>query len=175
MWKVKVERSETGNEAGAHVRNGGFSLLELILVLVVLSFVTVIALPSMSRGRTAFHLRAVARDVVNSLRIAREAAVSEQVTMQVVVDSQSQTVTVSNDVGENPRVYKLPDDVKVAGLTPGGEEGLPGPLIIRFLTNGSSDPGQILLKTDSGAHLKVLVDPFIGTARVETNEEGKTP
>ncbi len=95
--------------------------------------------------------------------------------MQVVVDSQAQTVTMSTDVGENPRVYRLPGDVKVAGLTPEGEEGLQGPLIIRFLSNGSSDAAQILLKAESGAHLKVLLDPFIGSARVQINEEVKSP
>ncbi len=163
-------KSETGNEARAKTRGGGFSLLELMLVLVVLSLVMVIAYPSMSRGMASFHLRAVARDVVNSLRLARETAVSEQKTMKVVVDSQAQTVTVSDDVGEAPRVYRLPDDVKVEGLTPDGQEGLQGPFIVRFLSNGSSDPAQIMLKSKTGAHLKVLLDPFIGAARVQLNE-----
>jgi general secretion pathway protein H len=175
VWKAKVEKSGTGNKAPAETRDGGFSLLELILVLVVMSLAMVIAYPSMSRGKTAFHLRAVARDVVSSLRLARETAVSEQKTMKVVVDSQAQTVTVSDDVGENPRIYRLPGDVKIEGLTADGQEGLQGPLVIRFLTNGSSDQAQIMVKAETGAHLKVLLDPFIGAARVQLSDEVKTP
>jgi prepilin-type N-terminal cleavage/methylation domain-containing protein len=170
-----VTKSETGNETRAQLRNGGFSLLELILVLVVISLVMAIAYPSMSRGKTAFHLRAVARDVINSLRVAREAAVTEQKSMMVVIDAQAQQITVSDDVGEGARKYRPPNDVKVLGLTSTGEEGLQGPLVIRFSSNGSSDNAQILIKADTGANLKIIVDPLIGSARIQSNEGVKAP
>ena len=168
-------KSETGNEIRAQMRNGGFSLLELILVLVVISLVTAIAFPSMSRGKTAFHLRAVARDVINSVRIARETAVTEQKSMMVVIDAQTQQVTVSDDVGEGARTYRPPDDVKVMGLTAAGEEGLQGPLVIHFSSNGSSDNAQILIKSDTGTNLKIVVDPFVGSARIQSSEGAKIP
>ena len=170
-----MRKSETGNETRAQSRNRGFSLLELILVLLVISLVMAVAYPSMSRGKTAFHLRAVARDVINSVRIARETAVTEQKSMLVVIDAQAQLVTVSDDVGEGARTYRPPDDVKVLGLTPTGEEMTQEPLVIRFASNGSSDSAQILITADSGANLKIAVDPFIGSARIQSKEEVKTP
>lgn len=170
-----MRKSAAGNEARAPWRNGGFSLLELILVLLVVSLVMAIAYPSMSRGRTAFHLRAVARDVINALRVAREAAVTEQKSMQVVIDSRAQEVTVSDDVGEGARTYRLPDDIKVSGLTSRGEEELQGLFVVRFSSNGSCDNAQIVLKADSGAEVKIIVDPLIGSARILSNQGVKAP
>jgi type II secretion system protein H len=175
VWKVKERKSETGNENSSLRRERGFSLLELILVMVVMSLVMAIAYPSMSRGRTAFHLRAVARDVINSLRVARETAVTEQKVMMVLIDAEARQVTVATDVGEDARSYHPPDDVKVTGITSEGEELLQGPMSIRFLPNGSSDNALILVKADTGANLKIVLDPIIGSARIQTSEEAKTP
>jgi hypothetical protein len=84
-------------------------------------------------------------------------------------------VIVSTDVGEDARTFHPPDDVKVTGLTSAGEEVLQSPLSIRFLPNGSSDDALILVKADTGAYLKIVLDPIIGSARVLSNEEAKTP
>ena len=175
MWKARVRKLATGNNAGRSPRDRGFSLLELILVLVVLSLVMAIAYPSMSRGKTAFHLRAVGRDVINSVRVARETAVTEQKVMQVLIDSQAQQVTVADDVGDDARTFRMPDDVQIQGMTAKEEPITQGPLAIRFLPNGSSDDALILIKANTGASLRIGLDPITGSARMLTNEEGKAP
>ena len=173
--RVKVTKSVTGNEASTQTREGGFSLLELILVLVVMSLVLAMVYPSMSKGKTAFHLRAVGRDVVNALRIARESAVTEQKVMLVLVDAQAQQVTVSDEVGDDPRTYQPPSDVKILLWTGTGEERPQGSLAIRFLPNGSSEDAQILVKADSGASLRVILDPITGGARILLTAGEKAP
>jgi general secretion pathway protein H len=173
--KVKAMKSGIGSRTPAATGDGGFSLLELILVLIVMSLVMAVTYPSMARGRTAFHLRAVGRDVVSALRAARESAVTEQKAMLVLVDIQAQQVTVSDDVGEGARVFQLPSDVKILGLTRNGEESVQGPLAIRFLPNGSSDDAQIMVKADSGASLRIVLDPITGGARVLSSAGEKTP
>jgi general secretion pathway protein H len=170
-----VKKSATGNDTGRQPRDQGFSLLELILVLVVVSLVLAITYPSMSRGRTSFHLRAVGRDVISSVRAARETAVTEQKVMQVLIDAQAQQVTVCTDVGDEARTLQLPDDVQIQGLTPAGEPIVEGALAIRFLPNGSSDDALILIKASTGATLRIAVDPITGSARMLTNEEVKSP
>lgn len=173
--KVKVTKSVIGSEASTQMRERGFSLLELILVLVIMSLVLTVIYPSMSRGKTAFHLRAVGRDVINALRVARESAVTEQKVMLVLVDSQAQQVTVSDEVGDGPRTYQPPNDVKILGLTGTGEERPQGPLAIRFLPNGSSEDAQILVKADSGASLRIILDPITGGARILSTAGEKAP
>lgn len=164
-----------GSESLPRQRNRGFTLIELVIVILIMTLVMAITYPSMLRGRTAFHLRAVGRDVANALRFARETAVTVQKEMLVVVDSQAQRVTVSDDVGDGARSYSLPGDVRIQGLTSGGEVIPEGPLRIRFLPNGSSDDALILLKADSGATLKIVLDPITGGARILSNEAEKAP
>jgi general secretion pathway protein H len=153
----------------------GFTLLELMLVLLVMSLVMAVAYPSMSRGRTAFHLRSVGRDVVNALRFARDTAVTEQKVMIASVDFEAQTITVSDDVGGGARSFAPPSDVRIQALTASGGGSQQGPLRIRFLPNGSSDDARILLKSDTGASLKIVADPILGVARVVSEQGEKGP
>jgi general secretion pathway protein H len=168
-----VKKSGTGNSRLG--REAGFSLLELVLVLVIMSLVMAVAYPSLSRGRTAFHLKAVGRDMIGSFRMAREKAVTEQRVMQVSIDVQNQQVTVSDDVGDDARSFRLPVDVKVTGLNRRGEEVVQGPWALRFLPNGSSEDGQVLLKADNGAQFRITIDPITGAARMATGEGAKAP
>ena len=155
------------------MRERGFSLLELILVLVVISVVAAVTYPAMSRGRTAFHLRAVSRDVISSLRYAREVAVTQQKVMIALIDGQSQRVTVSDEVGDGSRSFALPTDVAIQGMTGEGVEMLQGPLRIRFLPNGSADDAQIALKAENGASVRITMDPITGAARILTDQGEK--
>jgi general secretion pathway protein H len=166
-------KSGTGNNRPG--REAGFTLLELVLVLVIMSLVMAVAYPSMSRGRTAFHLRAVGRDMISSFRMAREKAVTEQRVMQVSIDVQNQQVTVSDDVGDDAKSFRLPDDVKITALNGRGEEVAEGPWALRFLPNGSSEDGQVLLKADNGAQFRITIDPVTGAARMATGEGAKAP
>jgi len=145
----------------------------LILVLAVMSLVMAVTYPSFLRGSASFHLRAVGRDVVNALRFARETAVTQQKVMLVVIDSQAQEVTVSDDVGDGARTFTPPSDVRIQGLSGTGEEIVQGPLRIRFLPNGSGDDAQVLLKSATGGTLKVVLDPITGAARILLNEGGQ--
>lgn len=163
----------TGNEAGARWRNGGFTLVEIVLVLLVMCLVAVVTYPSIVRGRTAFHLRAVGRDVIGAMRLARETAVTEQKVMVVQIDSQSQRITVSDEVGEGPRSMLMPSDVRIQGVTQskGGGAATPAQanqdaLLIRFLPNGSAESATIVLVADTGASLKIATDPITGSARM---------
>jgi len=172
---VRTRTSETGSEAAARRRNTGFSLLELILVLVVMCLVAAMTFPAMLRGRTAFHLRAVGRDVINSMRYARETAVTEQKVMVVQVNSQEQRLTVSDDVGDGARSFTPPADVKMQGVTDAGDPVSPGPLTIRFFPNGSAETAQIVLQSETGATLKIGMDAITGAARIVPPPGRRTP
>ena len=172
----------TGNEAGARWRNGGFTLVEIVLVLLVMCLVAVITYPSIARGRTAFHLRAVGRDVIGAMRLARETAVTEQKVMVVQIDSQSQRITVSDEVGEGPRSMSMPSDVRIEGVTRsrGGNASTPAqanqdPLLIRFLPNGSAEGATMMLVADTGASLKITTDPITGSARMVLDQGTRDP
>jgi len=145
----------------------GFTLLELLMVVLVLALVLAVSYPSLSRGSSSIRLRTTGRDVLNTLRYAREKAVTEQTGMRVTMDREKQTLILSDDLGDGRRTYALPDDVKIHRIALGGEEVPEGPAAIRFLPNGSSDRIELLLRSDTGSTLRIISDPITGGARIE--------
>jgi prepilin-type N-terminal cleavage/methylation domain-containing protein len=149
-------------------RDQGFTLLELLMVVLVIALVLAVSYPSLSRGSAALHLRATGRDILNTFRYAREKAVTEQTGMMVTVDRDKQELILSDNLGDGARRYILPQDVKIQRIALAGAEILEGPLIVRFLPNGSSDRAEVLLRSDAGSFLRIISDPITGGARIES-------
>jgi hypothetical protein len=141
------------------------------MVVLIISLGLAVSYPSIARGTSAFHLRATGRDVMNTLRFAREKSITEQMNMIIVADREKQLVTLSDALGGNARSYALPDDVRIKQLYLAGKEVLDGPLAIRFLPNGSSESVEIVLESRTGAVVRVVSDPLNGGARVITGAE----
>ncbi len=149
------------------VRDQGFTLLELLIVVLVIMLVLAVSYPSLSRGSASIRLRTTGRDVLNTFRYAREKAVTEQIGMKITVDREKQSLVLSNFLGDGNRSYIMPEDVKIHRVALGDAEVPEGPVIVRFLPNGSADPIEVLLKSDAGSFLRIISDPITGGARIE--------
>jgi prepilin-type N-terminal cleavage/methylation domain-containing protein len=154
-------------------RDRGFTLLELLLVIIIITLVLALAYPSLSRGSAALHLRATGRDILNTFRYAREKAITEQCGMRVTVDREKQQLTLTDDFGEGDRTYSLPKDVRIEHIALTGNETTENSMTVRFLPNGSCDSGELLLKAEKGSWLKVITDPITGGARIEYGSGGQ--
>lgn len=144
--------------------NRGFTLLELIIVLMVIALVLAVSYPSLSRGTAALSLRTTGRDILNTFRHAREKAVTEQTAMRITVDRENQKLRLTDDFGEGTREYLLPDNVRIERVVLGGTEAFDASSSVRFLPNGSSDTVEIILQSRTGAFLRVVSDPITGGA-----------
>jgi general secretion pathway protein H len=146
----------------------GFTLLEMILVLVIITMVLAVSYPSLLRGSTALRLRATGRDIMNTFRYAREKAVTEQMGMKVAVDREKQKLILTDYLGDGARTYVMPRDIRIQRIALGGNEIVEDVgMIVRFLPNGSCDSAEVLLQNEKGAWLRVVTDPMTGGARVE--------
>ena len=159
-----------GNRAEA-----GFTLLELIVVVLIIALVLGISYPSMSRGSSALHLRTTSRDILNTFRFAREKAISEQASMQLVINRRDQKIVLADILGESLRTYSLPTDVKIQRMAHSGGEVSDDVMTVRFLPNGSLENARIRLEADSGSLMQVISDPLGGGARIEPVYEGSFP
>jgi type II secretion system protein H len=155
--------------------NRGFSLLELVIVLLIIGLAAGLSYPSLRRGTTALHLRATGRAVLNYLRYAREKSVTEQKEVTVTIDRSAQTVALSDTAGEEQKVLTLPDDVKIVEMRSIEREITDGPLVTRFLPNGSAENAEIVLKADNGGEIHLIVDPITGGSRMQLERERNTP
>jgi general secretion pathway protein H len=154
-------------------RNRGFTLLELVIVMLIMAIVAALSYPSLSRGASSLHLRATGRDVINTFRFAREKAVTEQTGMRVVVDREKQQLVLTDYLGDGVRTYVLPQDVRIQRIALTGTEVTDGSMVVRFLPNGSCESSEILLQSEKGSWLQIATDPITGGARAESDSREK--
>lgn len=163
------------------VRPRGFTLLEMLVVMVLLGLVTSLALPAMQRWHDAVQLRARLAVVVDAMRAAAFAAGATR--MELVMDDTSfapldreasngpassvQAGAAAASAPASPDAPLKPPAPPQAmvPLTPQGKLHVPLPAgwqvdrvePVRFLANGLCLPGQVRLLTERREMVTVLV------------------
>ncbi len=153
----------------------GFSLVEVVMVILIISLTLAVSYPVLSRGSASLRLRASGRDVLNLMRYAREKAITEQTGMIVLADRSNKKITLSDELGQNVHSVSLPREVRMERMSFAGQEVMQGALLIRFLPNGSSDSAELIFVADNGAWLKVFTDPITGGARIQLGSGETSP
>lgn len=136
-------------------RERGFTLIEMLVVLVILGAMLGIVL---SRGpvRSArLELDGAARDVATALRAARAQAIARDQTVTVAIDPVRHTLQVGD-----ARARTLPADYPIAVRAVHGDKPAGG---IAFLPDGSSSGGRVEI---AGRGRRVLVGVDWLTGRV---------
>ena len=146
-------------DSGRHEE--GFSLFELIVVLVLLGLVAAVILPSFTNGMEGIRLNAAARDMVTKLKQARSRAISEQRVFRVAFGSAEQeesAYSITDDYGVEVEKIKLPRGFKLI-LDPDSEP------VVSFYPNGQSSGFQLLIQNRRDYRLAVEVDRISGLAK----------
>lgn len=141
--------------------SGGFSLLELMLVLLLLGVVYGLAGPMLSNGSIGLEMKAATRQLAAGLRKARSVAVTERRETVLSLDMSERTFSVSGD----PKTYVLPKRVEYSLFTAQSEVVRESAGNIRFFPDGSSTGGRISLGIGEGKQ-EVDVDWLTGRVKV---------
>jgi len=139
----------------------GFTLIELIimLVIVILGF-SAIGI-SISSGNDAAEIKAAARDIVSALRYARGQALMDHEETTVAFDLEENSYTVSN----RDKIYTIPDDISLTVVTAQSELTGQGQGNIRFYADGSSTGGRVTLERDK-AKLQIDINWLTGACEL---------
>lgn len=159
--KVKTPISRPGDSSG-------FTVLELIVVLILLAAVAAVVMPSFSGGLKSLEVTTSARDLVTHMRAARSRAISQQRVFRVVLQEEQDgqpSYSLTNDYGSAFKTVLLPEGTVF--VTP--DEQMP--YLISFYPDGSSSGGEFRLRSEKGLQLIVDVDPVTGLGRVSRNSE----
>ncbi len=143
----------------------GFSLLELLVVMVIMSVSMGVFLGYNYNQRDSVRLRSAAGETTQFLRLAQGFALLESRDNACVYDTRSHVLREKL----RGRELALPEVVTVSldGVAGrgGGQAGEELPVTL-FYADGSSQGGDILF-TAAGVEVRVRIDPVLGEARVE--------
>ena len=119
--------------------SAGFTLLELLVVLMLMAMVYALAVPMISAGLPGTELKGAARQLAAGLRQARSQAVTRKEESTLTLDVEKRNFKVSGD----QRRYALPTKLEISLFT-AQSELLPDKVgAIRFYPDGSSTGGRI--------------------------------
>ena len=135
---------------------GGFSLIELVLVLFIIALVAGLVLPAVGRGVETLQLRAEVGAFSAFLRYAREQAITKREAQEVTIKPEAHLLTLRAAGSETPRASrKLSPRIAISADAPSGNS-------ITFSPRGVSTGGSFRLTAPDGRAYWVRVDPLTG-------------
>ena len=163
------------------MRNKGFSLIELMVVLILISFSISLIAPSLSRFSRSVELKGVTKKISGILRYCRSEAVNKGQVYQVLFDSNVREVRVQSmklkeekeekrEGKVTPKTYSLPEGIRMKEVdipSPQYPSDLP---LIEFYPNGGSNGWTILLDSQGRKGYKIKVHFLTGMVEVERAE-----
>lgn len=149
------------------IKAKGFSLLELLVVLVIIGLSASLVLPRLAGGLSSLKLKTAAREVSATLRYARSLAVSMGKEQVMNLDIDAGKYWLNQDT---VNIRSLPPEVCFRNLTTQGEEITTGRVGIIFYPMGNSSGGSIFITT--GKDRKCLILTRLITGVVEVNFAG---
>jgi prepilin-type N-terminal cleavage/methylation domain-containing protein len=143
--------------------NWGFTLIELVVVLFLLSLATGLTLPAVGRGVQTLELRAQVAGFSAFLRYGREQAITKRIAHEVRVDPEGRQLTLIPVGSDSPKARRLISSrIRISADPPGSR-------VVTFSPQGFSTAASFRLETQGGRMYRVTVDPVTG--RVSNTRE----
>jgi type II secretion system protein H len=163
------------------MRRNGYSLLELIVVLILISLSAALVTPSLSRFSRTTELKAAAKKVSGILRYCRSEAINKGMVYQVIFNLASKEVKIQSiDLNEekkegdkkeiSKKTYSLPEGIEMKEvdlISPQYPSDFP---TVEFYPNGGSNGGSFLLNSPGLKGFKIKVDFLTGLVKIERME-----
>jgi prepilin-type N-terminal cleavage/methylation domain-containing protein len=151
----------------------GFTLIELIIVLLIMSVAAGLAGIIVSRGSGELELRVLTKNIATTLRYARNHAISEKKVISFVVWSDKKTYGLYDNFGQNadnddvsPVVSKtIPEQLAVVF------DNREDFRRIDFTPRGFSTGGTIEVKNQKGTKYYIVVNRITGRTEVIKDDD----
>lgn len=142
-------------------RHPGFTLVELVLVLLLITMVTALAAPSLRGWGRGSRLRDVAEQLQAATLFARISAVERSMIVRLVIDTGGGGYQVglwdgselATAPGEFANPVTLPDSMRLELVEPRDRNG-----VIEFHPNGRATPAVLRLTTEWGETVELAND-----------------
>ena len=143
-------------------RQDGFTLVEVLAVLVVLALVVGLAATQLGTRQGGAALEAAAHEIASRCRAVRAAAIRQAESRSVVIDMASRVVTGGTDMPS----FRIAQTIGITFEASAGEQRGQRIAGIRFFPNGASTGGKVRLEAERQAY-EVRVNWLTGRVVVE--------
>ena len=149
----------------------GFTLLEMLVVMVLIGVITAVAVPVAGAGIQTLRLQSGARHVAAALRLARGRAIRSQEIHLVSLDREQSRVTVASGDLRFERSFQLPSGVRLQEAllldgTPPRQGRQRERTDFYFSPSGLSQALEIRLVNARGRSLRVVQKAFSRSPRI---------
>ena len=155
---------------------GGFTLLELLLVLSIMALAAVLVMPSLGSGLGSWRLHAAVREVGTLAKFARNQSVARGQRLLLVLDrsrglywldNEPPTLADPDAAGQQGiRLYTLPPGVRFGDAAMGGARIEQDRVAFVFFPRGDSSGGEVRVLDERGAGYRLVIDPLTGRADI---------
>lgn len=139
----------------------GFTLFEMLVVLVVLGLLLSIVTPRIGDGGQALEARAATRQIAASLRQARSDAVLTNRAVRFTLDTDKNRYAI----GPEGEWRNLPRSVAFEIETARSEITDEAVAAVRFFPDGSATGGRVTVRSEAGAY-HVMLDWLTGSVTI---------
>jgi general secretion pathway protein H len=149
-------------------RTRGFTLIEMVMVVLIIAIGSALAIPMIESGIEAREVRRVARQIASTMHYCRVEAVSRGAPQELVIDANKNTMHTTGW----GRWAVLTDRAVIERLQ-GGHQIEDGVVQILFFPNGASSGADVLVanrRDRTRNRIAIELDPLISTVRVADAE-----
>ena len=166
------------------MRNKGFSFLEIMVVLVILSLSISLVTPSLSQFFRTVELKGAAKKVSGILRYGRSEAINKGLVCQVIFNTERREIGVQSREPtsiENEeevkkgmefpkKIYSLPEGIQIKKVEVASPQYAMDYPTIEFYPNGGSNGGFILLDGRDRNGFQIEVNFLTGIVKIKSAE-----
>ncbi len=144
----------------ANKRQSGFSLLEIIVVMLLIGLMVGMVGMSLGKSVSRTEVRNASRDVLSALRYTRTKAIVTHKEQVLMVDLENRTISAPGK-----KVFTLPEGIKLGMVTALQEQQSETLAGIRFFPDGGSTGGKLQLTIDERTY-EIHIQWLTGEARL---------
>lgn len=153
----------------APASRSGFTLIELMVVMLLITIVLGVAIPKFSGGAFQDPVKKLSRWMINTVRNLRSAAIQKQIVQALVIDLDNRRMWMIDDqmseealASASDKALTLADGLRVVDVRfPGQDPVTSGTTEVKFYPAGFSDQALIHLQNDDTERFSFLVEPLL--------------
>lgn len=167
VYGVSISNPEPGKKS-SKPETLGFSLLEIMVVLVLISIATAVVMPRLVPQISSSRLRAGAVEIASIVNTARFRAVQAGKTLHLFVHRDERMLALSIDDAEKPVIRRhLPEGLSISWIEKEGRPVSADPVKLAFLPDGTNTEARLKLSGPAGASQVLRLEGTGGRLDVE--------